>query len=682
MTTLSLFSQKQPKVGLVLSGGGAKGFAHVGVLKELEKTGLQIDYIGGTSMGAIVGALYASGYSPKQIEGVIKEADFMNLLQDEVVRESKPFRVKQNSEKYAVTLPIRQGGIGLPLGLSRGQNVLNFLTELLAPVDDIVDFSKLPIPFFCVGTNIETGKEVVLEKGSLPLALRASAAFPSLLNPVDIDGQLIVDGGVVNNFPVDLMRTKDVDIVIGVNVQGHLLEREELSSVASLLLQIVNFQMYKKTDEQMRLLDVILKPNILEYNIISFDRNKEIIKEGVRVAKSNRIVFDSIAKLQTIKRQRPQINLKKTKFLVDRIIIRGNKNYTDNYILGKLKLEEGDSTSYRDVSEKISSLSATNNFERIDYHFEKSFSGKKLELKVKEEKIKSYVRFGLHYDLLYRTGVLLNYDHRKLFRQNDEFNLDLVIGDRIRYKLDYFIDNGIIPSYGFSSSYNSFRNAMVFDKDFTNKYNVRYLDFTNTFYVQTTINKKIAFGIGIENKRIKVSSDTFLTNGEDAFFDNSNYIDAYSFLKLDAYNKSVYPTDGYFANIGFKWFIWSDRNNRIDEFIQQSEEFKQFSQISGTIGLAKSFFDEKFTFQYTGEGGFTLGNESSEVFDYRLGGYNKNYINNFVSFYGYDMSELVNQTFVKSEFNFRYNFFKKHHFNFIANYASVEHDVFKHKKII
>lgn len=682
MTTLSLFSQKQPKVGLVLSGGGAKGFAHVGVLKELEKTGLQIDYIGGTSMGAIVGALYASGYSPKQIEGVIKEADFMNLLQDEVVRESKPFRVKQNSEKYAVTLPIRQGGIGLPLGLSRGQNVLNFLTELLAPVDDIVDFSKLPIPFFCVGTNIETGKEVVLEKGSLPLALRASAAFPSLLNPVDIDGQLIVDGGVVNNFPVDLMRTKDVDIVIGVNVQGHLLEREELSSVASLLLQIVNFQMYKKTDEQMRLLDVILKPNILEYNIISFDRNKEIIKEGVRVAKSNRIVFDSIAKLQTIKRQRPQINLKKTKFLVDRIIIRGNKNYTDNYILGKLKLEEGDSTSYRDVSEKISSLSATNNFERIDYHFENSFSGKKLELKVKEEKIKSYVRFGLHYDLLYRTGVLLNYDHRKLFRQNDEFNLDLVIGDRIRYKLDYFIDNGIIPSYGFSSSYNSFRNAMVFDKDFTNKYNVRYLDFTNTFYVQTTINKKIAFGIGIENKRIKVSSDTFLTNGEDAFFDNSNYIDAYSFLKLDAYNKSVYPTDGYFANIGFKWFIWSDRNNRIDEFIQQSEEFKQYSQISGTIGLAKSFFDEKFTFQYTGEGGFTLGNESSEVFDYRLGGYNKNYINNFVSFYGYDMSELVNQTFVKSEFNFRYNFFKKHHFNFIANYASVEHDVFKHNKII
>lgn len=682
MTTLSLFSQKQPKVGLVLSGGGAKGFAHVGVLKELEKTGLQIDYIGGTSMGAIVGALYASGYSPKQIEGVIKEADFMNLLQDEVVRESKPFRVKQNSEKYAVTLPIREGGIGLPLGLSRGQNVLNFLTELLAPVDDIVDFSKLPIPFFCVGTNIETGKEVVLEKGSLPLALRASAAFPSLLNPVDIDGQLIVDGGVVNNFPVDLMRTKDVDIVIGVNVQGHLLEREELSSVASLLLQIVNFQMYKKTDEQTRLLDVILKPNILEYNIISFDRNKEIIKEGVRVAKSNRIVFDSIAKLQTIKRQRPQINLKKTKFLVDRIIIRGNKNYTDNYILGKLKLEEGDSTSYRDVSEKISSLSATNNFERIDYHFENSFSGKKLELKVKEEKIKSYVRFGLHYDLLYRTGVLLNYDHRKLFRQNDDFNLDLVIGDRIRYKLDYFIDNGIIPSYGFSSSYNSFRNAMVFDKDFTNKYNVRYLDFTNTFYVQTTINKKIAFGIGIENKRIKVSSDTFLTNGEDAFFDNSNYIDAYSFLKLDAYNKSVYPTDGYFANIGFKWFIWSDRNNRIDEFIQQSEEFKQFSQISGTIGLAKSFFDEKFTFQYTGEGGFTLGNESSEVFDYRLGGYNKNYINNFVSFYGYDMSELVNQTFVKSEFNFRYNFFKKHHFNFIANYASVEHDVFKHKKII
>ncbi|SEC47696.1 NTE family protein [Tenacibaculum sp. MAR_2009_124] len=681
MAPIMLFAQEQPKVGLVLSGGGAKGFAHVGVLKELEKAGLQIDYIGGTSMGAIVGGLYAAGYSPDQIEKVIKEADFMKLLQDEVARESKPFFIKQHGEKYSVTLPIKNGAVGLPLGLSRGQNVLNFLTELLAPADEITDFSKLPIPFFCIGTNIETGEEVVLEKGSLALALRASGAFPSLLNPVDIDGQLLVDGGVVNNFPVDIMKTKGVDMIIGVNVQGELLRREELSSVASVLLQIINFQMYRKSDEQAKLVDFNLKPNIIEYSVLSFDKNKEIIAEGIRVVKPQKFVFDSIAKLQKIKKKRPQITLKSKRFLVDRIVIKGNKHYTDNYVLGKLQLEKGDSTSYKEISRKISSLSATNNFERIDYHFEKSFSGKKLELKVKEDNVKSYVRFGIHYDLLYKTAVLLNYNRRKLLMQNDEFNFDVGIGDRIRYRMDYFIDNGLIPSYGFTSSYNSFKSSFLFNNDVINRINIKYKDFSNSFYVQTTIDKKFAFGIGLENKKIKISSDTFLTEGEETVFDNSNYVNAYSFLKLDTYNKKIYPTDGYFANVAFKWFIWSDRNDRIDELTLESNEFNQFSQISGTVGFAKSFLDDKLTFQYTGEGGFTLGKEASEIFDFRLGGYNQNYINNFVSFYGYDTAQLGNQTFVKSEFNFRYNVYKNQYATFIANYARIEHDVFKDGKL-
>ncbi|CAL2090982.1 NTE family protein [Tenacibaculum sp. 190524A02b] len=672
--TLNLFAQQQPKIGLVLSGGGAKGFAHVGVLKELEKAGLQVDYIGGTSMGAIVGGLYASGYSAKQIENIIKSADFMTLLQDKVSRNSKPFFMKQHGEKYAISLPIKKDGVGLPLGLSRGQNVLNFLTELLAPVDDINDFSQLSIPFYCVATNIETGNEVVLEKGSLPLALRASGAFPSLLNPVDIDGQLLVDGGVVNNYPVDIMKTKNVDLIIGVNVQGQLLKRDELSSVASLLLQIINFQMYKKADEHIKLLDISLKPDIIEYSVISFDKKKEILQEGIKVAKPYKAVFDSIAKLQTRKKRRPKLNIKPHKLLVDRIIIKGNKNYTDNYVLGKLQLEEGDSVSYKDISKKISSLTATKNFERIDYHFESSFKGKKLVLKVKEDNIKSFLRFGLHYDLLYKSAVLVNYSHKKLLKQNDEFTFDVGIGDRIRYNLNYFIDNGIIPSYGFSSNYNSFTSNFLYD-DVVNKINIRYLDFTNAFYVQTTMDKKFAFGLGIENKRIKITSDTFLVNNEDTVFDNSNYVNAYSFLKLDTYDKNMFPTSGFYADIGFKWFVWSDRNERFNEFPSGSDRFTQFSQLSGTIGFAKTFFD-KLTFQYTSDAGYTLGNVSSEVFDFRLGGYNKNYANSFYAFYGYDTATLNNQSFLRSEFNFRYRVFDKHYANFIANYARVENDIF------
>lgn len=668
-----LFSQNQPKIGLVLSGGGAKGFAHVGVLKELEKAGVQVDYIGGTSMGSIIGGLYSAGYSADQIEKIIDNTDFMGLLRDKIPRREKPLFKKQHGEKYIVSLPIKEGNIGLPLGLSKGQNVLNFLTELLAPVDEINDFSKLPIPFYCIATNIESGAEEVLENGSLPLALRASGAFPSLLNPVEIDGKLMIDGGVVNNFPVDVMKQKGMDLIIGVSVQGELLKREELTSVASLLMQIVNFQMYKKADEQVSLLNIYVRPDIVEYSVISFDKKDEILKKGIIAAKPYKMVFDSIAKLQHTKKKRPKLALKENKFLVDRIIIKGNKNYTNNYILGKLQLREGDSVSYKDVSKKINTLTASKNFKRIDYHFEKSFEGKKLELVVKEDNVNSYLRFGLHYDLLYKSAMLLNYSHKKILFQNDQLSLDLGIGDKIRYDFQYFIDNGLLPSYGFTSRYNTFNSDFLFDN---NLINIRYTDFSNAFYLQTTVDKKFALGFGVEQKHIKVSSENILTNGQETFFDNSNYVNLYSFLKLDTYDKKMFPTEGFYADVGFKWFVWSDRNDDLSELAQGSQSFQQFSQIGGKLGFSTTFYD-KLTFQYISEAGYTLGKKASQMFDYRLGGYNQNYINNFVPFYGYDTGALNDQSFLRSEFNFRYLFYKRHYATFIANYARAEENVFE-----
>ncbi|MFV0247567.1 MAG: patatin-like phospholipase family protein [Tenacibaculum sp.] len=674
-----LIAQEQPKIGLVLSGGGAKGLAHIGVLKLLEQSKVQIDYIGGTSMGAIIGGLYAAGYSAEQIEGIVEQTDFMFLIQDQVSREHKSFFTKQYGEKYAISLPVNKGNIGLPLSLSKGQNALNFLTELLAPVDQIDDFSKLPIPFFCVATNIETGKEIVLKKGSLPLALRASAALPSLLNPVDINGELLIDGGVINNFPVDVMKSKNLDLIIGVDVQSDLLDKSKLSSVSSILLQIMNLLTYQNHQHKTEHLNISLKPNISQYSILSFDKKKEILNEGIRAAKPYKVVFDSIAKLQKIKKKRPSLKLKQNKFLVDRIIVKGNKNFTDNYILKKLQLKRGDSVSYRDISRKINSLTATNNFERIDYHFEKSFAGKKLEIRVKENKIKSYLSLGLHYDLLYKSAVLLNYNHKMLLSKSDELSFDLGIGDRLRYELNY-LSSLITPNYGFYSRLNSFTSSFFFDDDIINRINIRYLDFSNSFFIQTTLSKKFAIGIGVEAKKIRITSDTFLIDSQETVFDNSNYVNTYAFLKLDNYNKKVYPTDGYFVDIGFKWYLWADRNKSLKKFINSNDKFTQFSQIFGTFGFAKTFLS-KLTFQYTNEAGYSLGNVSSEIFDFRLGGYNKNYINNFVSFYGYDIGTLNNQSFLKSEFNFRYRVYKNHYATFTANYARVENDVLKNGEL-
>ena len=670
-----IFAQKQPKVGLVLSGGGAKGFAHISVLKELEKAGVQVDYVGGTSMGAIVGGMYASGYSADQIESLMNEADFYSLIQDRIPRGSKPFFEKSFVEKHAFSLPLYKGKVHLPQGLSRGQNSLNLLTEIFSSVDHVADFSELPIPFYCIATDLESGKEVILEKGSIPLAIRASSSFPTLLNPVEVDGKLLVDGGIVNNFPVDIMKTKGVDIIIGVNVQGGLKEKEDLTSVDEIIKQIIKYQIYENADDQIKLVDIYVRPKVSDYTVTEFDKKDEIINYGNIEAKKFSDVFQKLAAQQTEKKSRKKITLNKDKFLVDRIIVNGNKNYSKNYILGKLELVEGDYASYSDISNKINILSATNNFERIDYFLENSFSGKKLTLVIKEEKVKSFLRIGLHYDLIYETGVLLNYNQKKTFLKNDEVSLDVVFGDDLRYEFQYFIDNGIIPSYGISSRFNSFDFDLDVDIDNINKLNVSYSDLTNTIYTQTTLDKKSALGFGLEHKKVRFRTETILNNGGPTFFDDSNYFNAFAFLKLDTFDKKVFPKKGLYLDLGFKWYVFSDRNKILNRLTTESEAFNQFSQLSGTLSNAINIKKE-LTFQYTLEGGHTIGSENSQVFDYSLGGYNKNFINSFRSFYGYEIGSLNNESFLKVELDFRYEIFKKNYINLIGNFARVDENSF------
>ncbi|HLT32763.1 MAG TPA: patatin-like phospholipase family protein, partial [Aquaticitalea sp.] len=212
----------EPKVGLVLSGGGAKGFAHIGVLKVLDSLNIKVDYVAGTSMGAIVGSLYAAGYTGKQLDSIFKSLDFDDVVNDNIPRAAKTFYERDNSEKYAVTLPFEKFKIKLPSALSRGQNVFNLLSKLMLHVSDINDFKKLPIPFFCMATDIETGTSVMLDEGNLAQAVAASGALPSLFQPVIIDDRILIDGGVTNNYPVDELRAVGMDVIIGVDVQDGL----------------------------------------------------------------------------------------------------------------------------------------------------------------------------------------------------------------------------------------------------------------------------------------------------------------------------------------------------------------------------------------------------------------------------------------------------------------------------
>jgi NTE family protein len=676
-TCLPSFSQEQKKhpvkIGLVLSGGGAKGFAHIGVLKVLEEAGVKIDYIGGTSMGAIVGGLYASGYNARQIDSIFKATDFDALLQDFIPRSSKNFYGKRNDEIYALTLPFNKFHIGIPTALSKGLYNYNLLTKLTHNVRHERDFSKLPIPFLCMATNIETGEEVLLDKGYLPQAMIASAAFPSLFSPVEIDGKLLVDGGVTNNYPIDELKKRGCDFIIGVDVQDDLKKRNSLKDATRILVQISNLQMIQRMDEKKKETDIYIKPDISNFGVISFDEGQEIVKKGEEAA------FGFYEKLKALAdRQhpykRPDAHVEFDSISISSVSINKLDTYTRSYVLGKLRLKPGKKFCYDDIKIGIDNLSATHNFSTISYTLEKGKGGgDELKINLTENDIKTYLKFGLHYDGLYKTGVLANITRKKMFYKNDVASLDVILGDNFRYNFDYYIDNGFYFSFGFKSKYTRFsRNVATDFSDGAlleelglNTININFSDLTNQAYVQTIFAQKFLVGAGAELKHLKIKSETLESN--DPVLENSNYVSLFGYMKFDSFDNHYFPKKGWYFSGDFQSYLESS------DF---TNNFERFSIAKGDIGIAQTFY-KKFTVKLQSEMGFAIGEESVPFFDFVLGGYGFSPINNIRQFYGYDFLSLSGDSYIKSTATLDYEIFKRNHLNFSANVASIGDNLFE-----
>ena len=268
-----------PKIGLSLSGGGAKGFAHIGVLKVLDSLGVKVDYISGTSMGAIVGGLYASGYTGKDIEKIVLETDFYNLISNQNNRAESSFFDK-NVDKYILKVPIKNGKVTLPSSISSGQKNIYLLKELFKNVANVNDFSKLPIPFMCVATNLESGTTKVFENGDISEAIMASSAFPSLMDPVKVGDSIYVDGAMTINFPSELLKKKGIDIVIGVDLNQGLSKKDNINSIVDILNQVIDFGIVKETQNQKKFTDVYIHPALGDLGVTSFDEKEKILKFG------------------------------------------------------------------------------------------------------------------------------------------------------------------------------------------------------------------------------------------------------------------------------------------------------------------------------------------------------------------------------------------------------------------
>lgn len=667
-------SGKDIKVGLVLSGGGAKGLAHIGVLKIIEDAGIKIDYIGGTSMGAIIGGLYASGYTTKQLDSIFKTTDFGTLIQDDLPRESKSFNERKDSERYVVKLPFDNFKIRFPSGLSKGQNVYNLYAQLLSHIKD-KDFSQLPIPFLCVATNIETGKEIIIESGDLATSLSASGAIPTLFSPVYIDDMMLTDGGVLNNFPVDEVRAKGMDIIIGVDVQDDLRERENLKSGFEILAQVNNFRTIRAAEEKSQKTDIYIKPDIKNFTVLSFDQGDKIIDNGQIAAKEKFESLRKVAEAQDRKMNRPSIKVKDS-ISIGNISIIGSETFPRNYIRGKLKIGSFEKTSFEELNAGLNNLSATGSFQKINYSLTKNGNYQDLTLDIYESDQNTQLKFGIHYDQLYKTSFLANLTQKSLFFTNDVASLDLIIGDNLRYNFNYYIDKGRYWSIGISSRFNQFEDDVNFEfiqqnvgaQNPLNLNQVRLKndDFTNQIFAETFLNKDFKFGIGAEYKFLEATTETFIEDPEvneaETIIEKSNLFSTFGYLRIDTLNDKFYPSSGYFfsgqLNIYFPFF----------------DDYSEFAIAKGEVGFAQPIFD-KVSGYIGSELGFRTGTEELAGLNFFLGGFGNQTINNFRHFLGYDFFTLSANSYIKGILQVDYNFYKKNHLIFTANYANVEDDL-------
>lgn len=290
-------ARTRPRVGLVLSGGGARGFAHIGVLKVLEANHIPVDYISGASMGALVGALYSTGRTPSEMENLVETLDWNKLLRGRPDFEDLTFRRKQDRRNLpgAITLGGKKTNLRLPSSLNPGHEIGLVLDNLMLPYGDATDFDNLPIPFRAVATDLVNAETVVLKSGSLAQALRATMAIPAVFAPVELDGRILADGGILNNIPTDVAKQMGADIVLVVNIETQLGDRNSLQDLVGILGQTFYVATVENSRRSLRQADIIVAPDLKNYGTFDFGAGKEIVRLGYEGAQAKVNLLKSLA---------------------------------------------------------------------------------------------------------------------------------------------------------------------------------------------------------------------------------------------------------------------------------------------------------------------------------------------------------------------------------------------------
>ena len=566
---------RRPKVALVLCGGGAKGAAHVGVIKALEESGVEVDMVLSTSIGGIVGGMYAIGYDSHKMDSLFRNVDWSHLLSNNIPRREVSFYKKLMDDKYLFKVPfstlydrnnreVRQNAKDadasknpamamFPSGLVNGQNVFNLLTTLSGGYQDSLDFKKdLPIPFVCIATDLSTGKQVILDKGYLPMAIRATMAIPGYFTPVDIDGKVLVDGGMVNNFPTDVAKEMGADIIIGVNIQNDLRQKEELNSLPPIFNQIIGLMGYERFNENLKLADVLVEPDVSNYGMFSFTRQAvdTLIINGYAAGEASKKSFEAIAQLQKkypqktgSKKVAPAREIGKKSFKVSEIVINGVTESDARWLLRRAGLKVGDVITGDDISRAIDVFYGTGAFKSVSYKLQKTAIGK-------DRLVLDFVRgpanilaVGVRFDSEEAAAMLLHLG----IHTRDLFGSRLALTGRLSYnayvQADYSYIFKKIPKLNISYMFKS-TDMNIYERGEISEYmsyNYNKVEaFISNIYLR---NFDFQGGVRFESFNYR----HFLSNTPEVSKDNldaENYLSYYISTRMDSRDKKVFPSRG------------------------------------------------------------------------------------------------------------------------------------------
>jgi NTE family protein len=669
---------KRPSIGLVLSGGGAHGIAHIGVLKVMEEAGLRPGFITGVSMGSIIGGMYSLGYSADSLQKIFKSINWKLILSNKIPENKVIFLEKSHFSNSIISLPLSFRKVILPSGLINGQQVENILSFYAWPAADINDFSKLPIPFMCVGTDIITYRKIDLKTGYLPDAIRASFSVPSIFTPLKIDSLLLLDGGLIRNFAASEVRDMGADIIIGSYVGFNGYKEDKLQSVSGIMEQIAMFRSLDDFEEEKKLVDVLIEPETEGFSIFGFENVDSLIQRGYKAALPYKKYFRKLAdSLNNIGTQKPieQI-LNKQLYTFNKIEIKGNKSYSDEQILGVLDIKPEKKLDKIFLTNRIELLYGKAWFDKVKYRVLSRNDSLILVIDC-IEKPQAMLYGAVHYDNSLLSGLIVEMSVKNLLTQRSVINFGSRIGQYYKFELNYlqFIDKNQI--YGLSANLYSDNTLLPLLEIKGDKGEVLSRNFTPGLSVNRRIglNNMMSISANYENLNLVLHyiSDVHLKNL------SYNYITATYDYQRNTLDTRYFPHRGTIFNFSISTSKLQSAEIKTDS---SNADIKMSNHGTFSFNRFYSFhgsFD--YYFSTTSKMTFSLGGDALLVTDsdsissqnnfYLLGGI-ESVNKRSIPMYGFQSNEIPVKKLAGVRTELDMELFEDFHMNIMANIFAIQ----------